>query len=100
MSLLQLWPLFAYIGGLFFGGIGVAVGLVMWIMGRLSEQDARRIELKEAVLHEVRLGNKEIFDKIDSLTGRLNELSMRLTRVETVVNLHRVDRSASRSGDD
>lgn len=98
-TLLQLWPVLAFVAGLFFSGLCVAIGLTLWIMGKLSEQDARRIEMKEAILVEVRerhhtvmsgldMRNQILGDKIDAVKDKVGAVDIRLVRVETILNGH------------
>jgi hypothetical protein len=86
-SFLQFWPVLTFILGLWFGGMGIAVGLTMWIMGQLARQDGARVEMKEAVLLEIRQRSDAIRQHMDlqhdSMWGKINDLSIRLTRVET-----------------
>lgn len=90
-------PVIVFISGLFFTGLGVAVGLTLWIMGKLTEQDAKRIELKEsillemrnresALLTELRERHKSVTSHIDDLRQEVSGLGDRLTRVETMIN--------------
>lgn len=69
----------------------------MWIMGRLSDQDGKRTEVKEAILVEVRNRHHKVMsgmdmrhevacEKIDELGKEVHQQSNRLTRVETVLN--------------
>ena len=88
--ILTYWPILVFITSLFFGGLGVAVGLTMWVMGRLSEQDARRIELKEALLLEIRQGNRIIFEKLDALNERHYQLTNRVSVLETTIKNSRI----------
>ncbi len=89
-SLLRFWPLLAFITGLFFSGLGVAVGLTMWILGKLMEQDARRIELKESILVEIRERHHTLQSGMDQRNAivleRLDAVGNRVTRVETILN--------------
>jgi len=85
---------------LFAGGLFVAVALTLWIMSKLIEQDAKRIEMKESILCEVRerhgavMGAIEqrysiIDSKVDNLTEVDGALGNRLTRIETILNSKR-----------
>lgn len=96
-SFLQFWPVIAFMCSLFVGGLGIAIGLTMWIMGRLSDQDGKRTEVKEAILVEVRDRHHKVMsgmdmrhevacEKIDELGKEVHQQSNRLTRVETVLN--------------
>lgn len=89
------WPVFVFIAGLFSTGVGIAVALTMWIMGRLAEQDSRRVEMKDLVLSEIRdlehaiAGRFDtqrtcIGEKFGALQSDVNELMNRMVRVETV----------------
>lgn len=91
-TLISLWPLLVSIFGLWIGGMGVAIGLTMWIMGQLAKQDSSRIEMKEAVLLEIRQKHESLQNHIDKqhdeMWAKINELSIRLTRVETKLDGH------------
>lgn len=80
---LDFWPVIVFMVSLFMGGMGVAIGLSMWIMGKLAEQDAKRIELKEVLLKEIRDGNIDNREKHDLMADKINEMGNRLTRIET-----------------
>lgn len=96
----QYWPVFAFTFSLFIGSISVAIGASMWLAGKLSEQDARRIELKEAILLELRETRHTLYGRLDQqyviLEEKLNDkmgdvgkdikdMGMRLTRLEATV---------------
>lgn len=111
--ILQYWPVFAFAFSLFIGSISVAIGATMWLAGKMSEQDAKRIELKEAILKEVRETGEKLYgrldqqksvinDKIDGLRadvgGEINDLAERVTRLEAALENMIRDRYASRPG--
>lgn len=94
---MQYWPIFAFAFALFIGSIGTAIGATMWLAGKLTEQDARRIELKEAILLEVRTTRHTLYgrldqqaaitdEKIDDLRKELKDHGTRLTRLEALLN--------------
>lgn len=86
---LEFWPVFVFTFALFMSSISIAVALTLWISGKLSEQDAKRIEMKEAILLELRGTIKELHTSLSIQHGALNkkmeEINIRLTRMETVV---------------
>lgn len=110
---MQYWPIFAFTFALFIGSIGVAIGATLWLSGQLKEQDGKRLEIKEAILKEMRevveklysrLDHQKgtIYDKIDELQNgvgdEIKDLSERVTRIEAALeNLVR-DRYGSRVG--
>ena len=85
--LMQYMPLVVFIGGLFTASVGLAVALTMWIMMRLAEQDARRTEIKEILLVEIRNNGNSLREHMDrqhaAMWDKINDLTTRLTRVET-----------------
>lgn len=96
-SIIHLWPILAFIATMFLGGLGVAVGLTLWILGKLAEQDGRRIEMKEALLKESRDLHMETLDRLDNqhraftenlgkLADKVMTVDNRLIRVETKIN--------------
>lgn len=93
----MFWPILVSIFALWTGGIGVAVGLTAWVIGQLTKQDAKRIELKEAVLFEIRTKHDALRSHIDSqhasIWSKINELTVRLTRVETKLEQAAEDRN-------
>ena len=99
-SVLQFWPIFIFFFSLFIGTNGVAIGLTMWVMGKLAEQDAKRLELKEAILFEMRTEHsailKEVRERSHSLASnmtqqhtildeKVDDMTERLARVETTL---------------
>lgn len=98
------WPLFAFIIGLFGSGVALAVGLTVWILGSLREQDAKRIEMKEAILYEVRKAWGKLDERFDELERELRDLATRVTRLEVHMgiqpNQHRDRRLAFRTSDE
>lgn len=111
--LIVYWPVFAFAFSLFIGSIGVAIGATLWLAGRMAEQDAKRIELKEAILKETRemveklygrLDHQKgtIYDKIDELQnvvgGEIKDLAERVTRLEAALENMIRERYASRIG--
>jgi|GEM_PF-2489871 hypothetical protein len=91
-TFLNFWPVLVFILGLWFGGLGLAVGLTMWIMGQLARQDGSRIELKEILLKEIRAtsdGLRSHMDRQhDQMWSKINDLGNRLTRVETKLKVN------------
>lgn len=89
-DVLHWWPIIAFVLGLFVAGVGIAIGLTMWIMGRLAEQDARRIELKEALLLEIRDTRHRLDGSMRQLYMGLDEkvddLAIRMAKVETILS--------------
>src|SRR5215467_12022147 len=98
--MLEFWQIIVFMTSIFVGSISITTGLTMWIMGKLSDQDARRTELKEAILKEIRDGHQLIYTKIDFLNSRIHELALRLTRVETQMGLSQRRKLASDIVDD
>lgn len=111
--LITYWPIFAFAFSLFIGSIGVAIGATMWLAGKMAEQDAKRIELKEAILKEMREAWEKlygrldhqrgtIYDKIDELQNgvgeEIKELAERVTRLEAALENMIRERYASRPG--
>lgn len=84
------WPLYAFIIGLFGSGVALAVGLTVWILGSLREQDAKRIEMKEAVLYEIRRVFEKISERFDHLENELQDLATRVTRLEVHMGIHQI----------
>lgn len=99
-EMLQYWPVFAFSFALFLGSISTAIGATMWLAGKLSEQDARRIELKEAILKELRetrhtlygrieqqyvILDEKLEDKMDLVSKDLKDLTSRVTKLEVTV---------------
>jgi uncharacterized protein YqgV (UPF0045/DUF77 family) len=124
-DILEYWPIFAAIVGAFFtwtiilltASIGTAKyinsliisvnnkigaqgtkleGQFALVNANLMQQDAKRTELKEAILLEVRqrshtlqgrmdMQHSSTDDKIDELKDKINELSNRITRVEASI---------------
>lgn len=93
----MFWPILVSMFGLWAGGIGIAVGCTAWVVGQLMKQDAKRIELKEAVLFEIRTKHESLRNHIDnqhaSIWAKINELTNRLTRVETKLEQTADDRN-------
>ncbi len=91
-TFLTFWPVLVFILGLWFGGLGLAVGLTMWIMGQLARQDGSRIELKEVVLKEIRDKSDALRSHMDhqhdQMWSKINDLGNRLTRVETKLRVN------------
>lgn len=89
-ALLHYWPLLAFIVSLFISGLGIAIGLTMWIMGKLIEQDAKRIEMKEAILTEVRDRSHALYGRLDQqysiIDEKVDDLRDRVTRVEATID--------------
>lgn len=89
-EIIRLWPVMAFILTTWASGIAVAVGLTMWITGKLTYQDAKRIELKEVLLMEIRDTRHQLGNKVqilhDELDLKVDDLGNRMTRVETVLN--------------
>ncbi len=96
-ALLEVWPLIVFITSLFLGGMAMAAGLTMWVLGKLSEQDAKRIEVKEAILKEMRerhhtaMSRSEQLhgiqnDKLDELRDEVHDLTNRATKLETMID--------------
>lgn len=98
--MMQYWPVFVWSFGLFISSIAMSFGCAMWIAGKLAEQDAKRIELKEAILKEVRDSRHSLYDRIEQqYTGvddkmddmmkevgmELRDLGTRVTKLESVV---------------
>jgi len=92
--MIQYWPIFAFISGMWISSLVATFGAAMWISGRITEQDAKRIEMKEALLLEVRQTRHTLYgridqqhvildEKIDDLGAKLNELTNRVTKLET-----------------
>ena len=84
---MQYLPLMIFVGGLYTASMGLAAGLTMWIMGRLAEQDARRTEIKEILLAEIRSNGNSLREHMDhqhaAMWDKINDLTTRITRVET-----------------
>jgi len=84
---MEFLPLVIFIGSLYVGSLGLATGLSMWIMGRLAEQDAKRTEIKEILLREIRDNGLSLQDHMDkqhaAIWDKVNDLTTRVTRVET-----------------
>lgn len=85
-QIIHFWPVIFSVGGLFFGSMGVSVGMTLWIMGRLAEQDGKRIELKEVLLKEMREHHEKIDDNLETMSERIHALALRMVRVETILN--------------
>lgn len=87
---MAFWPVLVFIVSLWFGGIGIAIGLTMWIMGQLAKQDGSRIELKEVLLKEIRDTSNGLRIHMDTqhdqMWAKINDMGNRLTRVETKLN--------------
>lgn len=71
----------------------------MWIMGKLMQQDALRIEMREAILSEMRQRHHTIMSGMDMRQAMLTEaleevkdkiggVDNRMVRVETILNGH------------
>lgn len=94
--LLHYWPLVAFIVGLFFSGLVVAIALTMWIMGKLGEQDIRRDLVKEIILKEVRERHHTTMsgmdmrqalttEAIEEVKDKIAVLDGKMIRIETLV---------------
>lgn len=95
--MLEYWPVWAFAFSMFIGSISVAIGATMWLAGKLAEQDAKRIELKESILEEVRKTREVIFNKLEEqrkafdgksaeLERELRKADIKLTRLDTIVS--------------
>lgn len=105
-QLLEYWPILAAIIGAFAAWTGALVvatwSILNWITGKfesvsakLEVQDARRIEMKEAVLLEIRershtlQGRMDVQhtmtdEKIDALKDKIGELTARVAALEAI----------------
>lgn len=98
--MMQYWPVFVWSFGLFISSIAMSFGCAMWIAGKLAEQDAKRIELKEAILKELRESRHTLYgrieqqyvvvdEKMDDMTKEvgkeLRDLGTRVTKLEAVI---------------
>lgn len=88
---LQYWPVFIWTFGLFLGSVGVAIGGTMWITGQMREQDAKRIEMKEAILKEVRERTHGLYGRMEQqhsiLDEKIDQLNTRVTKIETTLEV-------------
>jgi hypothetical protein len=98
--MMQYWPAFAFGFTCFLGAISAVWGAAMWIAGKLAEQDAKRIELKEAILLELRQTRHTLYGRMDQQHAILDEkidnlaressaqhhsIADRMTKLETIV---------------
>lgn len=96
-TLLRFWPILAFMITLFASGLCIAVGLTLWLMSKLIEQDAKRIEMKEAILAEMRdrhhtvMGGMDmrqsiLTEALEQVKDKIAALDNRTVRIETVLN--------------